>query len=538
MLRSLYAGVSGLKNHQIRMDVIGDNIANVNTIGFKASRVVFQTLLAQMLKGAASPTEERGGVNPQEVGLGMLVASIEKIMSQGNLQTTGKNSDLAIQGNGFFMVTDGAKTYYTRAGAFNVDAHGNLVNPEGLKVLGWKAVRDAQGNLRIDTAATPEPIVIPVGQKMPARATTYVKYRCNLDARTYVFPREVTIDITDDEGNLHHTTISFRYDQANDRWVWTVTADRAEAGAAFATGATGFITRGADGRPNGVTGFPVDLNDADDPTPDAQLVAEVTADGVVFRVSGAYGETATPVTAKYDVTKSHYTSVEVYDSQGNTHRLTIRFEKPDPAQNVWRWYAEVEAPATIVSGGSGTVVFNQDGSLASFTYDGGVNAMTIATNTGAGNITLTINPGTPGLFDGITQLASESTTVAVEQDGYSLGVLETFTVDDRGVITGIYTNGQTQPIAQVALALFANPSGLNRRAGNLYEVSNNSGMPLVGPAGTGGRGSISAGTLEMSNVDLATEFVDMIVTQRGFQANSRVITTSDQMLQELLTLKR
>ncbi len=537
MMRSLYSGVSGLKNHQIRMDVIGDNISNVNTIGFKGSRVMFQTILSQMIKGAAAPQEDRGGTNPQEVGLGMMVASIDKLMHQGNLQSTGKNTDVAIQGNGFFIVTNGEKRFYTRAGDFNVDGKGYLVNPQGMRVLGWMPTRDASGNWTINTAAELQEIRIPVGEKIPAKATSKIRLRCNLDSRVSVLPPEFTMTVTDNEGQVHHLRFTINYNRANDQWIWTLAQDTSEAGGTFPTGATGTITRNPDGTIAGITGFPLDLDDGDDAGPDIQITATVQNGNLVFSVTGANGGTGAPVTIKYNDKAIHYTSIEAYDSLGNTHRLTLRFEKVDANQNLWRWHADVEN-GTITAGGAGYVEFNADGSLANFTYDGGANGITIQPTGGASAFTIQVNPGTVGQFDGITQLASQFTTQIVEQDGYGLGVLETFSIDDRGVITGIFTNGQTRPLGQIALAMFTNPAGLNKVAGTLFDVSSNSGLPLIGEAGVGGRGTIAAGMLEMSNVDLASEFVDMIVTQRGFQANSRVITTTDQMLQELLTLKR
>ena len=184
MMRSLYAGVSGLQNHQTRMDVIGNNISNVNTTGFKRGRVDFQDMISQQLSGAARPTEEVGGVNPKEVGLGMSVAAIDTIFTQGNLQTTGVSTDIAIQGNGFFVMKNGEQTYYTRAGVFGVDSNGTLVNPaNGLRVQGWMA-ENINGEQVVRSSATPTDLVIPVGQKDPPKATQNVHYFCNLNKNT------------------------------------------------------------------------------------------------------------------------------------------------------------------------------------------------------------------------------------------------------------------------------------------------------------------------------------------------------------------
>ncbi len=452
MMPSLYSGVSGLKNHSIRMNVIGNNIANVNTYGFKYSRVTFQDILYQTLSGAAAPTEDKGGVNPKQSGLGMQVASIDKIFTEGSLQTTGKNTDLAIQGEGFFILGEGDKKYYTRAGTFDIDKNGVLVNPaNGLKVLGWQAQPDAQGNMRIDTAADVGEIVIPVYGKQPARATTEVKFKSNLNS---------TMPI--------------------------INANMTEAERAAATWKT---------------------------------------------------------------------SIDVYDSDGNVHKLVINFNRI--GENQWQATALLDGNTNVTldlaggqntpAGANNTVTLNFDqmGSLLSVAdaagntiNTGNLISVLRANIPGVQPLNITLNWGAAGEYNGVTQFASQSTTKAYSQNGYPMGYLEAFEIDDRGIITGSYSNGQKQTIAQVALAVFTNPGGLKTEGDNLFSVTNNSGIANIGEPETGGRGKIRAGALEMSNVDLADQFTDMIVTERGFQANSRTITTSDQMIQELLTLKR
>ena len=184
MMRSLFAGVSGMQNHQTRMDVIGNNVSNVNTTGFKRGRVNFQDMISQQLSGAAAPTTEVGGVNPKEVGLGVTTASIDTIFTQGNLQSTGVSTDIAIQGNGFFVLKNGEETFYTRAGTFGVDKDGTLVNPaNGLRVQGYMA-RELNGEMVINTAGYTEDLIIPVGSKDPAKATQNVNFACNLNKNT------------------------------------------------------------------------------------------------------------------------------------------------------------------------------------------------------------------------------------------------------------------------------------------------------------------------------------------------------------------
>ena len=184
MMRSLYSGVSGMQNHQTRLDVIGNNVANVNTTGFKRGRVNFHDMISQQLSGAASPTTEVGGVNPKEVGLGVMVASIDTIFTQGNLQSTGVSTDVAIQGNGFFVLKNGEETFYSRAGAFGVDSEGTLVNPaNGMRVQGWMA-EELNGEMILNTAGSTEDLIIPVGTKDPAKATENVNFACNLNKNT------------------------------------------------------------------------------------------------------------------------------------------------------------------------------------------------------------------------------------------------------------------------------------------------------------------------------------------------------------------
>ena len=249
MMRSLFSGVSGMQNHQTRMDVIGNNIANVNTTGFKRGRVNFQDLISQQLSGASRPTEEVGGVNPKEVGLGVMVASIDTVHTQGALQSTGINTDIAVQGNGFFVLKSGEKSFYTRAGAFGVDKDGTMVNPaNGMRVQGWMA-QEVDGTRLINTSAQTEDLIIPIGQKVDARATTSVNYACNLDKRLPELPenanRAQTLESTwttefkvyDSFGETHELNLSFsRVPGTQNQWTATVNVDpeNAEATAASA----------------------------------------------------------------------------------------------------------------------------------------------------------------------------------------------------------------------------------------------------------------------------------------------------------------
>lgn len=463
MMRSLYSGVSGLQNHQTRMDVIGNNISNVNTTGFKRGRVNFQDMISQQVGGAAKPTEELGGVNPKDVGLGMTIATIEQVFSQGNLQTTGVSTDVAIQGNGFFVLKDGDESFYTRNGQFGLDSNGTLVNPaNGQRVQGWMA-RDLNGERIVQTAATPTDLVVPVNSKDPAKATENVLFACNLNKNTPEIQEGASASdiakgtwgieekIYDSFGNGHLLSVSFtKVPGVANSWQATVNVD------------------------------------ADNADFTQTRVGLGTTDGVqnTFIVNfDNYGQLA---------------SVE--DSSGN--------------------------------------ISNQEGEIilqTSFT----VPEANADENGNPYRQTFSINLGTIGsMKNTITQSASASSTKAYSQDGYKLGYLDDFKIDSSGTITGVYSNGTNRVIGQLALATFANDRGLEKAGNNTYVETNNSGQANIGESGIAGKGSLLAGALEMSNVDLSEQMTDMIVTQRGFQSNAKTIQTADTLLETVLSLKR
>ena len=463
MMRSLYSGVSGLQNHQTRMDVIGNNISNVNTNGFKRGRVNFQDMISQQLSGAAKPTDELGGVNPKEVGLGMTVASIDNVFTQGNLQSTGISTDLAIQGNGFFVMKNGEETYYTRNGAFGLDMDGTLVNPaNGMRVQGWMA-EEINGQMLVTTAATPEDLIIPVGSKDPAKETTNVNFACNLNKNTPEILEGASADdifkgtwgteqkIYDSFGNEHMLSVSFRRVVGNpNQWEATVVIDQDNA----------------------------------------------------------------------DYTQTRV-GLGTTDGMGNT--FLVNFDNYGALQSVTDTAGNVTNP-------EGQVVLQTSFAVADSNVDEQGNPY---------RQTLNINLGTIGSFkDTITQSASKSTTKAFYQDGYTMGYLDNFKIDSSGIITGVYSNGTNRTIGQIAMATFANDRGLEKAGDNTYVESNNSGMARIGESGVAGKGSLMAGALEMSNVDLSEQMTDMIVTQRGFQSNAKTIQTADTLLETVLGLKR
>jgi flagellar hook protein FlgE len=487
MMRCLYAGVSGLINHQVRMDVIGNNIANVNTTGFKKSRVNFQDMLSQTLSGAARPGDDKGGVNPKQVGLGMVIASIDTIHTQGSLQTTGNNLDMSISGNGFFVLNDGDKRFYTRAGAFGLDKDGLMVNPgTGLKVQGWMS-KDLGGQYIINSATDAGDIKIPLYSKDPAKATKNIDFKCNLMSEMPTMTPEVfvgasekdlatktwtsSINMFDSQGTPLEAKFTFYKTGPNQ---WRVTTD-------------------------------VYQNDPDNPGSKIKLANDKV---------GLSTNAGAPMAA------GQKDFILTFDNMGRIITVTDQAGNAigdgDPTKNTGlNINLKYISPALPTP--TGTLPPQE---------------MSVQLNLGISGKVRTDD----GI--GITQFSSGFTTKPFRQDGFGLGYLEGLKIDDTGAITGVFSNGNNRTLAQVALANFSNVQGLEKAGETNFVYSNNSGEPDISPAGTMGKGKIMAGALEMSNVDLSNEFVDMIVTQRGFQSNSKTIQTADQMLQELLNLKR
>jgi flagellar hook protein FlgE len=421
MMRSMFSGVSGLRAHQTMMDVVGDNIANVNTVGFKSSRVVFEDQLSQLLRDGQGAQGTVGGVNPSQVGLGVRVASVDTTDTEGALQNTGRPTDVAIQGAGYLMVQDGTETLYTRAGALNLDNAGDLVDPSGLLVKGWMA--DAAGTISPNSTLTP--IRIPLGQSVPPKVTTTVTVGGNLSADA-----------------------------------------------------------------------PTGQSDGSD----TRVIPE-----------------------------------EVVDSLGQTHKLNITLKHTSDTNRTWDVY--VSAADGSAGDGStpiGTLTFNSDGSLAPLS-----SPLSFALNPAQGAAsTISLDFGKPGSSTALTQFGGSSTAIALDQDGSTAGVLRSYSIGSDGTIVGSFSNDKTKVLGQLALATFADPAGLAKAADSHLRATGASGTPIVGTPGSNGSGTLAAGALEMSNVDLAQEFTNLIVAQRGFQANSKVISASDEMLQDLVNLKR
>ena len=621
MMRSLYSGVSGIKSHQTRMDVIGNNISNVNTIGFKSSRVTFADMLSQTNYASSQPTAALGGTNPRQIGLGNSVTSIDMIMTDGSAQATGKNTDVALSGNGFMVLSKGSDTFYTRDGAFEFDADGNYVLPgSGYHVQGWNAIDGT-----ISTTGIPENIVIKTGKTMAATATTNITYAGNVnasaltitgitytadpsgDAKSVVNDQQINsmlVRYTDGTSDTIEAT-STDYSNATIQSDGTVIGTDTMLGKSVSVGSNIKVNVSTDTNvvrlaTKTVESVEFSMNDArhqyeidnsdtattpvdsdtnmdfkftsgtftiyDSDTETTATTESVNIDGknvIAATLTLSDGSTLKVASGFYELGHSvPITTVStVYDAEGNTHAVTLLMDKTnDSAGNAWRNYI---APSVGQKGYQTQVVINEsDGTSTNVSLNRQVNpdnANDITTNvsnvyftsmgaidtsrTSGGSLFVEYGDGNGAApttvaigYDDITQY-SGGNTLYPTTDGNSLGLLQSVSIDVNGVISGTYTNGIIQNEAQIAVAQFVNSAGLNKTGTSLYKESNNSGQARIGTVEDLGF-SITPSALEMSNVELASELVDMIVTQRGFQSNSKVITVGDEMLETIVNMKR
>jgi flagellar hook protein FlgE len=422
---AFYSGLSGLSTNANALNVIGNNLSNINTVGFKGSAMTFRDIFSSSLGGVST----QGNGNPIQFGLGVQTNSVSQDFSQSSFQGTGNALDMAIQGNGFFTLqTSDGRQVFSRAGNFTRNNGGFLVASDGASVMGWN--RDATGV--VNTSATLAPIRIDTGATTSAFATQNIRMGVNLNA------------------------------------------------------------------------------------------------------SATAGATSTLITP-----------IQVYDSQGNTQTLTVTYTKT--GTNGWTYSVAGPTGSTINGAAAnvpavGSMTFSNSGSLASINtvaLPGATNPPLVITwPNGAAASTINLNLINPDGSANITQFSAASSTNSSFQDGYGAGSLRDLMVDQNGIISGTFTNGQVIALAQVALSSFNNMNGLVQTGNNHWGQSLSSGSPTVGLANQGGRGGVLGANLELSNVDVAGEFTKLILSQRGYQANSRIVTTTDELLQETLNLKR
>ncbi|WP_455757199.1 flagellar hook protein FlgE [Sulfurimonas sp.] len=704
MLKSLFSGVSGLQSHQVAMDVESNNIANVNTSGFKYSRANFSDLLAQTKAIATAPQGALGGKNAVQIGLGSTISSMTRIFSQGSVQNSDKNTDVAIQGDGMFIISpDGGNTYkYTRAGDFKFDAGGNFVDNNGFIAQGW--LRD-QTTGTVDSTAPITNINIAPGLTTPAQASQEVVLKANLNSGPLVesFSPAYAVDtagaVTDSNGNaitsgdmgvmFNETGEAFSLQDGQGVWAsflssaststnaaligtgLTPAADQAQTivfdlddgstktvsytmllantaaqNAALAasainaesgtTGITATVGTGADlnkivlENTNGsaTASHNISINSvtgADNPfdaTEDHQTAWKYTYNSASATIgTGAHKEfktmadlrqamqdqansetgatgieiavdsqgkfelkntDATSIDLNLKVTAytlsgtttenvrftrnmeamnavlpagttgkaysqafnaaTHSSSIDIFDSLGSKHTLRMEFRKTAldiTTGSTWSMVVSVPEPATIDTVAptfekSGSIRFNNDGSLATYNPP---NISFSGNNGSAPDQQVNLSFGTANAFDGMTSFDSASSTSGISQDGYTGGDLVGIRIDQSGTLVGSFSNGRSFGLAQIAMAKFTNNEGLGTEGGNVYIQTANSGDPIIGTAATAGRGFIQSSALEASNVDLSRALTQLIIIQRGFQANGKTITTSDQLLQTLIGLK-
>ncbi len=654
MIDSIYTGITGVKSHQTRIDVIANNVANINTTGYKSGRVAFSDVMSQTLSEGTAARGQIAATNPKQTGLGVQVASIDTVQRQGTLQTTGIDTDLAIEGDGMFVLSDGITDFYTRDGTFAFDSTGQLTDPgSGLVVQGNLASEDGSFKSEVEN------LIVPLDRESKALATTAIELSGNLDVggsaqvwtatTQFGLPAIVAsnpalpLDLSDlgDSVGLSVTVSEGGQDIASTLTIPTTTPfadleqltsklnsqvnlnDSLKGNVLFKFNDLGQLQlRTKEGGANvslsidnadptidviSRLGFGQGQNTGADAADSILLndLANVGADltpGDIVRFSGTkptgerfdgnfefQANSADTVRHLLDVVQSAYggvtagidpqtgrlsltdaetqdsvvgfdinfslldadavgsglfgsnplaefsTNTQVFDQKGDTHSLTLTFTKSVVA-NEWSWVASVNG-VTPQAGNEGKAVFNEDGTLKSFDSSDQA-ALRFTPGDGTPNITIDIGATGTGRLGGLTQFVAPSSMAVREQDGRAAGSLVSINVEGDGGIRGTFTNGDSQVLGRVSLAAFSNSGGLKRGAQNLFLQTESSGQPVVGAAETTVQGSIRSGAIELSNVDLAEEFTNMIVSQRGFQASARSITTSDELMSELVNLKR
>ncbi len=701
MLRSLYTGISGISASNLELDVIGNNIANANTIGFKSSRITFRDILSQNMSIGSPPASSGlGGTNPMQVGLGTSVGSIDAINSQGGFQGTGRKADLALNGSGYFVLSDGEQSYYSRAGAFGIDANNYMVDPaSGLRLQG--AMANADGNI---TAGSFSDLIIDPTTMMPASASTLVQLDGNLnsaadgsetilesnhfiasadgddlltglygqDGSSFglqtndrialtgmiefggqritiseapfivnsenpldgggslqemvdwvvatlesldgITPGSVSVTLEENgsltiENNsgstIHNMRLSVSGNTAfNDNFTFS---DEMPAGSVGTTSnaitgtgqvrsaatendylidlfnsqgeslglhidgvdlettleITGSVDGGAIAAQSLTVTANTTLNDLTDSMQAAFGIAtgsvEIDAEGQIVMTGDVgtdyalgnvqmreVGEINPVMETSFDFSQVQAAadseepqlSTVLYDSLDNSHSVILTFSKVDGAHQ-WLWTAEMENGESITSGGSGTVSFGETGEITSFVYDGGASGLTfdptVEGEEGAPAVTVSFETGVAGEINGLTQYSTVS-HVTAQADGYKAGHLIDYEINEQGMVIGHFSNDTIKTLAQIGITTFVNDSGLVKEAGNMFRSGPNSGNAEITFAGTGNNTSIHSGALEMSNVDLTEQFTQMVIAQRAFQANAKVITTGDEILQELVAM--
>lgn len=651
---ALYTGLSGLRVHQTYIDVIGNNLANVSTPGFRGSRATFSDILSFTVRSGSGPNGNFGGVNPLQIGHGAVMATVDTDTNQGTMQDTGRSLDVALQGRGFFTMTNGVQTFYSRVGSFGIDANRTLVDlRSGMRVVGSSGTS----------------ITVPVTDTLPASATTSVDFQGNLPAKvggplaeivqsnavlkegtaasktatgtagagnqfdltafagktvlvsvnggaqqSVTFPAStfgaapvnastvaalftmqgLQVTANDTAGTISFDTIrlgtsaTLKFDDGPSSagllaalglnatlGTGTETTAAATTGLASLTARTSAYAVGDNitvsgtnpdgtvfsdtfvfGAANDGTTIGDLVNFINATVDTAQCTAELTTDGnlrlvavdkeeadMSLFVGDASGNTGKNSWPNFQVVQNGtgpdtaVTSIDVVDSQGRTHPVTLTFTRSTIDSTVWDLQATCDTTeGTVTQAQIGQIRFNDNGSFN--VIGGGTNALAFTWNGISASQSVTVNLGSSGQFDGIAMLGNATTVAAVNQDGFAPGTLLNVGFNNGGELVGFYSNGQSRTLDQLRISMFSNEGGLVRVGDTMFVESPNSDDAIATTANSAGAGSVRAGQLENSNVDIAREFVNLIEAQRGFQANSRVITTTDEILAELMNIVR
>lgn len=558
---TLFTGLSGLNTNQTRMNVVGNNIANVNTVAFKASRALFKPQAYVTDAAGGPPSADSGGTNPSQRGLGAQIASIDKDFSEGSISATGKNTDMAIDGEGFFVVKTADGQRYTRDGAFTLNANHQLVTSSGAYLQGYGV--DDNSNI---VPSKLQDIDIPLGAQIAAKATSKLVMEGNLDASgalstaASVFQTQLlqasgggiisgTTLLVDVESQSAAGTPLFSTAPGSN----TLTLNAQKGTGADNLPAATFTVTGTSTVQDLLDFFNqslgIDTSVAGPPAPGAAIDGTGQQIVITGNVGTANSLTLSATKALKDPSngspftftsvatangESVHTSALAYDTLGQELSVDVNtvLESRNPTGGTtWRFFVTSpdNAGGNLVLG-SGTLEFDGSGQLVKTT---GATINIDRTGTGASpNLPITLD------FSGMSSLQQATGMRLSTQDGYAAGTLNDFSIGADGIITGSYSNGLTKTLGQVALAKFNNKLGLEDEGGNLYRAGSNSGLPIIGTASSLGMGEIRGQSLELSNVDLSNEFINLIVASTGFTAASRVISTSNQLLTELLNTSR
>lgn len=548
MPNSLLTGITGLVAHQRKLDTVAHNLANINTVAFKSHRVLFADLLYETVHPATNGSQvAAGGTNPNQIGSGVKTAQVSKNMNQGNLEETGNPFDFAISGEGFFILSDGLEKHYSRAGAFSLDESGNLVDPgTGLHVQRFGRIGEGDASNPAFQVPGDNRIHVPIGTNLGGIATSEISLAGNLLGNAIGPRAEVLTSVAGFLAGGSPATLSTSLNDLDANASNYVPGDIIHLSGTNADGTsfnTSLNVSGATTMADLINQLNSSMTDAT-ATLNAQGNLVVTADNdgeaflsVTLTDDDAntgftdFGSHRLLLTTDGKLGESFESSLQIYDLQGGSHTVSYKAQKQD--DNLWDMTFSIDpSEGVVIDGKLENLLFNEDGT---FFTTGGLGI-------GDPNIEFKFNGISQTQKIGIdpsklTQFSTEF-DISTNQNGKAPGKLVAVRVNADGIIEGVSSNGDRVPVAQMAMALFKNPAGLTAIGSNYFDESLNSGEAQVAGPGAGGRGLLSGGQLESSNVDMALEFTQLIVAQRGFSANARTITVSDQMLEELTNIIR